>query len=56
MVDNFTKVSPDGLSLETALKLLPADLVGDPQKEIARIKAEKPEEVIPPADKAGAQQ
>lgn len=48
MVDNFTKVSPDGLSLETALKLLPADLVGDPRKEIARIKAEKPEEVIPP--------
>jgi SPP1 family phage portal protein len=47
MVDNFSKVAPGGLSMETALKLLPADIVGDIAEEVARIKDERPEEVMP---------
>jgi len=48
MVDNFVKVSPDGLSIETALKLLPADIMeGGVLEEVKRIKAERPEEVMP---------
>ena len=47
MVDNFTKVAPKGLSMETALKLLPADLVGDLEEELARIAKEEPEDKMP---------
>jgi SPP1 family phage portal protein len=48
MVDNFVKVSPDGLSIETALKLLPADIMeGGIMEEVKRIKADMPDEVMP---------